>query len=578
MQSESSEKFFSDEIACMLLVVSCDQNDIVFTEPNGTLDWKAVEQYFADDLVTHDQPLSYEQCSRLMPKLHALLKRCPTASYQAKTLNWTNRLDVINEALRGTSLTCSLMLSAILEYSLGNIVATKTGSAPPHLLRDLLMTDTLANVLGETMIYLLRLLLGTPNGINFRNLAWHGFLSETDVDPVYPNFLLVILTAVGQIFEKQNLTIECRSCTLQAQLMFDIMGLQKFNVNLFKTCLNDNRHISETQFQDWMQTLEYYNRNQYYSCMSRALPQLEMYLRRVYSELHQKDFRAKLDEYYIIMDTVFEEHNSCTGNRNLIFDHYSTSLLELAYDLLAAINGPRIRDKLSHGELQIDQVNEPMAKAVLYTCYLIITNEANFAYKSVYHPNAILRTNLKDCKNTLEQIAILQFPVNIDLCESSDDVPFVPQVYVTDNNVRIFHRPEGEEVVIGFLQRIAIALQLAAENLHQALVFKINAMERRELRSRARNSFCNMLKMLPTICRAFEHVLNLIGWIFYCLMEADEIRDVQKLIRFMKFILKYTENAAINLDAKTNIWLPLYETSRRELYDKTRQNLTLLLC
>lgn len=46
----------------------------------------------------------------------------------------------------------------------------------------------------------------------------------------------------------------------------------------------------------------------------------------------------------------------------------------------------------------------------------------------------------------------------------------------------------------------------------------------------------------------------------------------------MKFILKYTENAANNLDAKNNVWLPLYETSRRELYDKTRQNLKLLLC
>ncbi|KAL9695422.1 hypothetical protein quinque_014707 [Culex quinquefasciatus] len=87
-----------------------------------------------------------------------------------------------------------------------------------------------------------------------------------------------------------------------------------------------------------------------------------------------------------------------------------------------------------------------------------------------------------------------------------------------------------------------------------------------------------MLQMFPAIQQGLRHVLALVRWTFHCLMHADELRDADKLVKFLKFILKYVENAANNLNIKSNAWQPLYETTRRELNDKTRQNLTLLLC
>ncbi|XP_065075074.1 endoplasmic reticulum membrane-associated RNA degradation protein-like [Ochlerotatus camptorhynchus] len=574
------ESFYSDEIAYMLLVKDSNEpNDLNFTTSDGAVNWNAVGCYFEDYLVPHDQPLSYEHCYRLTPKFHTFLTSCPHALYSPEKLKWTNRLELIAMTSEApiVNLTSVLTISSILEYSLGNVYLTESGSMPPHLLRDLLMTDTLATVMGETVIYLLRLLLGTPNGINLRNLVWHGFLSEEEVSPFYSNFLLLVLITVGDILEERNIAIKHRSCPQDTRKLFQQMGLVSVDELQLLKCLENNKFISTRQMEGWKQVLKYYEYEQYYFCISLALPQLEMYLRRLYSQLYQRDFRAKLEEYYIIMDTVFEECNSCTGDRNKIHKVYSTSMLELVYDLLSAMNGPRIRDKLSHGELQLEQVDDTVTRGVLLACYVIITNGSDFVYKSLFHPNAILRLKLEECKAAIDMCQTAQLRVGLVVAEADQDIPIIPEVGITDN-VNIFYRPKGEEIAIGMLMRIATTLRMAAKNMQNSLVSKLEAMEKRELRSRARNTFTNMMKMLPVIWRGLDLVMHLLTWIFHCLMQNSELDALDKLVRFLKFILKYTENAANNLDTKNNTWLPLYDATRRELYDKTRQNLTLLLC
>lgn len=49
---KSEERFYSDEIACMLIVGSCNETHggNNFTRPDGTVDWDIVEKFFANDL------------------------------------------------------------------------------------------------------------------------------------------------------------------------------------------------------------------------------------------------------------------------------------------------------------------------------------------------------------------------------------------------------------------------------------------------------------------------------------------------------------------------------------------------
>ncbi|WAR20504.1 EMARD-like protein, partial [Mya arenaria] len=71
--------------------------------------------------------------------------------------------------------TALLVTSAVLERALGDVYMLK-GPAPfPSMLKDLLVTEQLMEILGEDVICILRPVMGPPNSLNLRNVAWHGF-------------------------------------------------------------------------------------------------------------------------------------------------------------------------------------------------------------------------------------------------------------------------------------------------------------------------------------------------------------------------------------------------------------------
>uniref|UniRef100_A0A8D8FKZ8 Endoplasmic reticulum membrane-associated RNA degradation protein n=1 Tax=Culex pipiens TaxID=7175 RepID=A0A8D8FKZ8_CULPI len=561
--------FLSNEIRFMLVIEqdSSETNTPNFRTESGSIDWDKVRQFFEPDIVSHNEPLSHQYCTALTPKFHQFLKSFSTIT-PPNHLQWTNRLDLLNNVLsqRSCTLTNLLVLTSIVEYSLGNLFLTQTGGiTPPHLLRDLLMADTLTNLLGETTIFLLRVLLGSPNGINLRNLVWHGFPSEGDVSWLYRNFLVDMLNSIGGKLEELEFVVEFRSCLQDSKLLVGKMNLPLFDVSLLEDVVTSS---SEIQRAGWLRSIALYKEEQFYCCVCMVLPQLEMFLRILYGGLYGRDFRAKIDQYYIIMDTIFEEFEAVTEARNRMHDYFRIDLLEAMYDLLSAIRGPRLRDKLSHGELQSTDIDEQVANGVLLLSYVIITNDSRFEYKSCFHHNAVLQQSIRECE--------LEFDKSHD-GKLVENVPFLPQADSNDR-IPIFYRPAKEEEAIGYLQRITCKLQLSISNLNESLTLRLGALSNRELRSRARKSLETMLQMFPAIQQGLRHVLALVRWTFHCLMHADELRDADKLVKFLKFILKYVENAANNLNIKSNAWQPLYETTRRELYDKTRQNLTLLLC
>jgi len=88
------------------------------------------------------------------------------------------------------------IISSSLEQSLGNIVLTKVNFVPP-LLKDLLRLPELSQMIGNNSIVLLQLLMGPPATINIRNILWHGFVSDQDIDQRFAYFLLCISVTIG---------------------------------------------------------------------------------------------------------------------------------------------------------------------------------------------------------------------------------------------------------------------------------------------------------------------------------------------------------------------------------------------
>uniref|UniRef100_A0A8D8FKH8 Endoplasmic reticulum membrane-associated RNA degradation protein n=1 Tax=Culex pipiens TaxID=7175 RepID=A0A8D8FKH8_CULPI len=474
--------FLSNEIRFMLVIEqdSSETNTPNFRTESGSIDWDKVRQFFEPDIVSHNEPLSHQYCTALTPKFHQFLKSFSTIT-PPNHLQWTNRLDLLNNVLsqRSCTLTNLLVLTSIVEYSLGNLFLTQTGGiTPPHLLRDLLMTDALNDLLGEPTIFLLRVLLGSPNGINLRNLVWHGFPNEGEVSCLYRIFLVEMLNSIGGRLEELGFVVEFRSCLQESNLLVRKMNLPRFDVALLEEVVTSSSELQEIQRAGWLRSIALYKEGQFYCCVCMVLPQLEMFLRILYGGLYGRDFRAKIDEYYIIMDTIFEEFESVTEARNRTHDFFRIDLLEAMYDLLSAIKGPRLRDKLSHGELQYADIDENVANGVLLLSYVILTNDSSFEYKSCFHHNAVLQQSIRECE--------LEFDKCNDQAHDGklvENVPFLPQADSNDR-IPIFYRPAKEEEAIGYLQRITCKLRQSTSNLNESLTLRLSALANRENRSK----------------------------------------------------------------------------------------------
>lgn len=66
----------------------------------------------------------------------------------------------------------------------------------PALLRDLLRSSMLINVLGAGRVRVLRLFLAAPAALNVRNVCWHGFMAPADFAPPYALLTLLMLAAL----------------------------------------------------------------------------------------------------------------------------------------------------------------------------------------------------------------------------------------------------------------------------------------------------------------------------------------------------------------------------------------------
>lgn len=95
-----------------------------------------------------------------------------------KYMQWTGYVDTIADCMKQsveqTNLSI-LKLTVIMERSLGDIFTTIAKVRCPSLLKDLLQTETLLDLLGESIIARMQTLMGPPISLNLRNVLWHGF-------------------------------------------------------------------------------------------------------------------------------------------------------------------------------------------------------------------------------------------------------------------------------------------------------------------------------------------------------------------------------------------------------------------
>ncbi|CAG8442680.1 2343_t:CDS:2 [Diversispora eburnea] len=194
-------------------------------------------------------------------------------------ISWSGYFDLYFEQDFYTAL---LLGISSLERILGCIIFTirKETSLIPNLIRDLLISPPLVQVLGKDIVFYLRCLIGPPSSMNLRNILWHGFICSKEFLPVPARWYsaLIIITIMRQ--EHRMNTVEVG----QYFLTLDII-LEK-----------------------------------YISC-----------------------------EYF---SDINDEKESVGKNpKNLIYDEFCGGTMDLILDLFIHTDGPRLRNRIAHGEV-----------------------------------------------------------------------------------------------------------------------------------------------------------------------------------------------------------------------------------
>lgn len=67
----------------------------------------------------------------------------------------------------------------------------------------MLALKEMEEVLGKDLLFLIKTSIGPLNGLNLRNIVFHGFISQKEFNPVYTSFLIILMLSLGKHFGKK---------------------------------------------------------------------------------------------------------------------------------------------------------------------------------------------------------------------------------------------------------------------------------------------------------------------------------------------------------------------------------------
>ena len=144
-----------------------------------------------------DHFLAMSSLHPICHQVHGNIYQLTTEEFKLKyekQLKWTGKPEILLQCFTllksqqpGCLVTSLLLLTSTLERLLGDIFLTFSGESMPcpSLLKDSLRTRELECALGKRFMRCLEVFIGPPGGLNLRNLAWHGFLSEGELPAQY---------------------------------------------------------------------------------------------------------------------------------------------------------------------------------------------------------------------------------------------------------------------------------------------------------------------------------------------------------------------------------------------------------
>ncbi|XP_069455517.1 endoplasmic reticulum membrane-associated RNA degradation protein isoform X2 [Ovis canadensis] len=643
---------------------NCDISSIV--TQNGEVCWKKI----TDCMVYTEsaQGLDHRESVRLLgpvcQAVHLYLSSLPKGEFEvqyAPALQWTGVPELFPEildalrSLESPSISLSLMkLTSCLERALGDVYLL-IGKDCPFLLRDLLASEELAQVFGQPVTLLpklpcfqpkthlslvlllcfdeslwcgglrcesfwcdeqmdvLKVFVGSPRGLNLRNVLWHGFAAPQEVPPKYCSMMLLLTAGLGQLLkgflQQANLTLAHRPFVTLASVedLIVFPDVTSEVLSVLEEVMKKSTFILKIMLPYWEVALTKLKSHRFADCAILLLVQLETGLRKAFAEVNECPKRLLTAE-------ILAKHLN-DGKINQLPLFLGEPAMEFLWDFLNHQEGPRLRDRLSHGEVSLPEFPKEAAGQLLAFSFVLllrfidgdllaackekaaVRSLINLAatYVSRCHPASQLKKQVLSCEGSIGAWPLLPLPeeaerepvrpeggsetdacssliteIVAELCCRAPEThraahlsgPLPPEQWprllhaLCSTPVRTLFCPRAVLEVLAVLRRVTAHCRLVGVQVAACVELRRRQWEDRSLRSRQRRNYLRLARSIKLLSPMLYLILLLIALelINIHMVLGKNASEYQQYLRFLKCVLQYAENVAACTRQDRNKW------------------------
>ncbi|NWV30173.1 EMARD protein, partial [Origma solitaria] len=611
---------------------------------NSEVCWQAVTEHVC--YLESDQSVDYIKsirslgpvCESVNLHFKSLTKEQFVIQY-ASWFHWTNCTEVFLEVFdvlqftEATGVALALMkLTSCLERALGDVHLLK-GNNCPFLLRDLLASEQLADVFGQAVMNVLRVFIGSPYGLNLRNVLWHGFASPQEIPVKYCAMLLFLTAGLGQLL--QTYLLQTKSVLVHRPYVIfisleelDVFPLNNETLSIAEELVKLSSFVLKTMLPFWIAAFTAFKQSRYADSVILLLPQLEVGLRLLFTTTNKCPNRlitAESSALYTTFDEMLAKHldNEEINQLPVVLEEPAMAS-DFLWDFLNHQEGPRIRDRLSHGEINLETFPREVANQIVgfaITLLCRFSDEDMFSlkehmvikplmsctscYQSRFHPISRLKKQVLECMksihlwpelptvpeeqvqmikgleendeaNTLtlmisEMISQLQQYMPQTCCSSGDPVHSVLSerllMELCDMHICTLYSPRPVLEVVAVLRKISTQCHQVSQQVTASAGLRYTQWVNKTLRSRQRHNYLRMLnsiKFLSPVLRLMLLLITLELVNVHSVCKKNPF-DYQQYLKFLKSVLQYTENLVTYTSPEKNKWDETMELTNKAL-------------
>ncbi|CAK6446443.1 unnamed protein product [Pipistrellus nathusii] len=416
---------------------------------NGDVCWKTITDCVVG--AQSAQGLDYEGSVRLLgpvcEAVHMHFSSLTKGQFEvqyAPWFQWTSSPELFPEILDALesreppAVALSLMkLTACLERALGDVFLL-VGKECPFLLRDLLASAELAQVFGQPVMDVLTVFVGSPRGLNLRNVLWHGFAAPQEVPPRYCSMLMLLTAGLGQLLEAHLRQTER---TVARRPLLTLVDSEDWTIfpaatdevlSVWEEVARKSSLVLRIMLPYWEAVLTRFRAHRFADCAMLLLTQLETGLRHLFATVNRCPRRlltAESAALYTTFDEMLAQHLS-DGEINQLPLVLGEPAMEFLWDFLNHQEGPRVRDHLSHGEVSLPEFPRGLAEQLLAFSLVLLLRfaEEDLAsevkekaavkalvrlaegYRARFHPIALIKKQVLSCEESIRSWPLLPLP------------------------------------------------------------------------------------------------------------------------------------------------------------------------